>query len=455
MKDNTLENLLNVLGFFPFVFLIFCGIFLSFKGKFFQLRFLPRSAKLMKKAFKESRKTEGITSFKAACTSLSAAVGTGNIAGVAAAISVGGAGAVFWMWVSAVLGMAIKACEINLGIHYRQKETGEFLGGPMFYIKKGLPVFLKPLAFVFALAGIPAVFCTGNITQTNAAVESITDNIKLRLIFGLVFALFTYISVWGGMNRIANVTEKIVPIMSLIYIIICSIVIILNIDFLPEAFKMIIVGAFKPKAVTSGAVGSVFATALIGARRGIFSNEAGIGTAAIAHSAAQDANPQNQGLFGIFEVFVDTLLICTLTALTIICSQVPINYGKITSAELAVDAISQVFGKTSNILISLMLCLFAFSSIIGWAAYGEIFSYFLKGDILKKIFRLIYPLFCIFGAVANVDLVWKLSDFFSGIMLVINLPAIIMLSDEALKFFIKEEKLYVEKKNRKNTGNIG
>ena len=454
MKDNFIISLLNSISFFPFVLLIFCGVFLSVRGRFFQLRLLPRSACLMKKAFRESKKRDGVTSFKAACTSLSAAVGTGNIAGVAAAISIGGAGAVFWMWVSAILGMAIKAAEITLGIYYRKKETGDFFGGPMYYIKYGLSENLKPLAFLFAIVGIPAVFCTGNITQTNAAVISITDNRTIRLILGLVFAFLTYISVSGGINRIAEVTEKIVPSMSVIYIIICLIVIILNIDFLPQAFKMIIVGAFKPRAVTSGAVGSFLTTALIGSSRGIFSNEAGIGTGAIAHSAAVDANPQNQGLFGIFEVFVDTLLICTLTAVTILCSKVPIEYGTVASSKLASAAISAVFGDSSDIIISIMLCLFAFSSIIGWAAYGSIFSHFLKGDKFRKIFEMVYPFFCIIGAVADVGFVWKLSDFFSGIMLCINLPSIIMLSDKALKYFKKEEIGNVQKTNRKNSGNF-
>jgi len=454
MKDNFIISLLNSISFFPFVLLIFCGIFLSVKGRFFQLRLLPRSARLMKKAFKESKKSQGVTSFKAACTSLSAAVGTGNIAGVAAAISIGGAGAIFWMWVSAILGMAIKAAEITLGIYYRKNISGNFYGGPMYYIKYGLPKIFKPLAFLFALVGIPAVFCTGNITQTNAAVISVTDNRTIRLILGLIFAFLTYISVSGGINRIARVTEKIVPLMSVLYIIICLIVIILNIDFLPQAFKMIIVGAFKPVAVTSGAVCSFFTTALIGAGRGIFSNEAGIGTGAIAHSTAVDAKEQNQGLFGIFEVFVDTLLICTLTAVTILCSKTPIEYGTVATSKLVSAAISGVFGKTSDIIISLMLCLFAFSSIIGWAAYGGIFSHFLKGDILKRIFEMIYPLFCIIGAVADVGLVWKLSDFFSGIMLCINLPFIIMLSDKALKYFKKEEMRNVQKTNRKNSRNV-
>lgn len=431
----------------PFALLILCGIYLSVRGNFFQLRLLPQSAKLMKKAFKESKKCTGITSFQSACTSLSAAVGTGNIAGVAGAISIGGAGAVFWMWVSAVFGMAIKACEITVGIKHRVKTENGYCGGPMYYIKNGFSKSFKPLAFLFSLAGIPTVFCTGNITQTNAAVASLTENNQFRLIIGIIFAVLTYATVLGGLRRIGAITEKIVPLMSILYILICSVLIILNIDFLPKAFKMIIVGAFSPKAVTGGVVGSFLTTALIGAERGIFSNEAGLGTAAIAHSVAEDARTKTQGLFGIFEVFVDTILICTLTALTILCSEIPIGYGKTASSELAVNALGSIFGSAAGAIISLMLSLFAFSSIIGWAAYGGMFAEFLWGEGLKKTFMLIYPLGCVFGAIANTEIAWKLSALFSGIMLCINLPCLIILSDTALIHFKKKEKEYVSEKN--------
>lgn len=431
----------------PFALLILCGIYLSVKGKFFQLRLLRDSAKLMKKAFIESKKSNGITSFQAACTSLSAAVGTGNIAGVAGAISIGGAGAVFWMWISALFGMAIKACEIVIGVNYRINKENSFIGGPMYYIKKGLPTVFSPLAIFFAIFGLPAVFCTGNITQTNAAVVSVTEDKALRLILGVFFTALTYAAISGGLKRIGLIAERIVPVMSVLYILICSVLIILNIDFLPQAFKMIIVGAFNPKAITGGAVGSFITVAVIGAERGIFSNEAGLGTASIAHSAAKDANPDYQGLFGIFEVFVDTILICTLTALTILCSRIDISYGKAASSELVVKALDGIFGKTSSILISVMLCLFAFSSIIGWAAYGGIFAEFLLGERFKKAFMLIYPLGCITGAISDVETAWKLSAFFSGIMLCLNLPSLILLSDTALKYFKKEEKKNVSKKN--------
>ena len=418
----------------PLTLLLLCGIFLSFYGNFFQITRFHHSVKLIFKAFKSQKNNDRFSSFKAACTSLSATVGTGNIAGVAGALSIGGAGAIFWMWVSAVAGMCIKAAEIVLAVEYRSENNGEFTGGPMYYIKKGLPKSLKPLSVAFCLAGIPAVFCTGNITQTNAAVSSLGANSTVKLIAGIIFALASFGAITGGIKRIGVITEKIVPIMSVLYILLALSVIIFNIDFLPTAFKMIFVGAFTPKAVTGGAVGSVITAALIGAERGVFSNEAGLGTSAMAHSVAFDADCKTQGLFGIFEVFVDTVLLCTLTALTVLCSGVDINYGAASSSELVVSAVSKIYGSAAAPVISVMLCLFAFSSIIGWAVYGSICTKFLFGVKGEKIFLFLYPFGSLLGALSGVKLAWDLSAFFNGIMLLINLPAIIMLSDKAIKY---------------------
>ncbi len=421
---------------------------MSFKGGFFQIFRFFDSAKLMFKAFRTKKRGE-FSSFKAACTSLSAAVGTGNIAGVAGALSLGGAGAIFWMWVSAVMGMCIKAVEIVLSVRYREENReGEFKGGPMYYIKNGLPQVFKPLSYIFCIVGIPAVFCTGNITQTNAAAVSVSESPVIRLVIGLVFSVSTFAAITGGIGRIGDFTEKIVPFMSVLYVAFCSVSLIFNIDFLPVAFKMIIKGAFSPKAVTGGAVGSVITAAFIGAERGIFSNEAGLGTAGIAHSSASDADENKQGLFGIFEVFVDTILLCTLTALTVLCSGIPINYGFHASSELVISALSGVFGSVAKPIIAVMLCLFAFSSIIGWAVYGSIFTEFLFGKKGAKFFARVYPLGCISGAVAGVGFAWKLSAFFNGIMLIINLPVIVLLSGEAIKL-LKKREVYVEFKSNR------
>ncbi len=439
------EDLIS--GMFPLSLLIIIGLYLTFKGRFFQLKRFPESARLVKKAFCAKKlNCDGISSWQSACTALSATVGTGNIAGVAGALSLGGAGAIFWMWVSAFVGMAIKFAEIVLAIIYRERSGGQYVGGPMYYIKNGLGEKFKLLSFAFAVSAIPAVICTGNITQTNAAVLSIGDSLAVRLTVGLIFTVLVAVVATGGAKRIGLVTDKIIPIMSILYIVLSLGVVFLNFDFLPEAFGMIMKGAFTPKAVTGGAVGSVITSVITGASRGVFSNEAGLGTSAMAHSAAFDADEKTQGLFGIFEVFVDTILICTLTALTILCSRVNIDYGNIASSELVAEALSGCYGKAAEYLLGIMMALFAFSSVIGWALYGDICSSFLFAEKGKRIFLKIYPLGCLLGALCNVGLAWRLSEFFNGIMLCINLPVVLLLSNKALKY--EGENTLYEKKAR-------
>ncbi len=439
-----LENLIS--GTLPFSFLMLSGIFLSFKTKFCQITRFFESIILTKEAYLHKGKTKEITSFKAACTALSATVGTGNIAGVAGAIGIGGAGAVFWMWVSAVVGMCIKAAEITLAVLYRERCGEEWAGGPIYYIKNGLPSKFKFLGFLFCLASIPAVFCSGNITQTNSAMITFCDSDIKRVVWGTIFAVSVFVSVTGSLHRIANLTEKIVPLMSVLYVVISLVVVIKNIEHLPECFKMIFEGAFNPKAVTGGAVGSVFTAVFIGSSRGVFSNEAGLGTSAMAHSVAVDANPHTQGLFGMFEVFVDTILLCTLTALTILCSGVKINYGTAYSSELVASALNMNLGRFGNIALSLMMCLFAFSSIIGWAVYGRISISYLFGEKGVKAFVLLYPVCCILGAVLQSGAVWRLASLCNGIMLCTNLVAVLLLSDK-VKPYLKRGNSSVRKKN--------
>ena len=417
--------------YFPLTLLLLCGLYLTVKGRFFQVSKFPSSVKLIFKAVTLKEKKNGtVNSLQSACTALAATVGTGNIAGVAGAISIGGAGAVFWMWVSAFLGMAIKYAEITLAIPNRKKTGDEFVGGPMYYIKRKFPEKFKFLSVVFAFAGIPATFCSGNITQTNSAISSVSDNFYLKLILGVIFAIFTYLVIWGGATRIGAFTEKTVPIMSLVYIILSVGIILLNFDFLPTAFKMIINGAFNPKAVTGGCVGSVLICALTGASRGVFSNEAGLGTSAMAHSSAFDADEKTQGLFGIFEVFADTLVICTLTALTILCGSVNINYGEVASSELVSKVFCANFGGFADFLLAVMMCIFGFSSIVGWALYGNICASFCFGKTGEKLFKIVYPLGCVLGAAASVKTAWRFSEFFNGIMLCINLSALLFLNED-------------------------
>lgn len=422
------ESLIS--GMIPFVFLMIFGVYLTLKTNGYQFRNLVNSFN----CFKSNSNAEkgGVSSFKAVCNSLSASVGTGNIAGVASAISLGGAGAVFWMWVSAIVGMCVKSAEIVTAIIYRQRNGKEYIGGPMYYIKNGLPKRFWFLASVFSATSVFSVIGTGNLTQINACVLSISENFSVRLFWGILLAVLVGFVIIGGVEKISNFTSKTVPLMAVLYILACLGVIFKNIELLPKAFSDIFVGAFNPKAVTGGAVGAVLNTVLTGAKKGVFSNESGLGTSAMAHAVASDATPKKQGLFGIFEVFVDTILICTLTALTILCSGVIIDYGKDATSRLVQMSFSTIYGSFSNILLSLMLCLFAISSVIGWAYYGISCTDYLFGKRGKNLFVKIYPLFCILGAVCNVTLVWRVAEFFNGIMLVVNLFAVILLSDRVI-----------------------
>lgn len=434
-----LENLLS--GTLPFSFLTLCGIYISFKTNFCQITRFGESLKLTFKAFLKKEKVKEITSVKSACTALSATVGTGNIAGVAGAIAIGGAGAIFWMWVSAVLGMCIKSAEITLAVIYREKTKDGLTGGPIYYIKNGLGAKFKPLSFLFCISSLPAVFCSGNITQANSAIVSLCTTPTSKLIWGILFTVGCYFTINGSLNKIANLTEKLVPFMSLLYITICLFVVLSNFSYLPTAVTMIFKGAFSPKAVTGGAVGSIWSTIFIGASRGVFSNEAGLGTSAMAHSVAVDADPKAQGLYGIFEVFVDTILLCTLTGLTILCSGVKINYGTSASTELVGNALNIQMGNFGSICLGIMMCLFAFSSIVGWALYGRIIVKYIFGDLGIKIFTFIYPFCCILGAVFNSNTVWRLAALCNGIMLCTNLTAVLLLTQKFKPYLKKEKKI--------------
>ncbi len=422
-----IEKLIS--GMFPFVFLMFVGAFFTIKTNGYQFRNLSKSVK----AFfcSESDEKSGITPFQSACNSLSATVGTGNIVGVASAVAIGGPGAVFWMWASALVAMCVKSAEIVISAKFKEKKGGENVGGPMYYIKNGLSEKHGFLAKIYAFSGVFACFCSGNIIQTNSAVVCLENNMSLRFLIGVIFAVVTGIVVIGGVSKISKFTTKAVPFMSVLYIVLCFGIIFVNIKIIPECFLKIFVGAFKPSAVTGGAVGSFLTTVISGASKGIFSNEAGLGTAAMAYAVSNDNNAQKQGLFGVFEVFLDTIVLCTLTALTILCSGVIIDYGNQATVPVF-DAFGVLYGDFSQNLLTLMLCLFGISSIIGWAVYGINCSRFLFGNFGKRVFIYIYPLFCIFGAVLNIKTVWRVAEFFNGVMLIINLFAILLLSDKII-----------------------
>lgn len=424
------------------------GLYLSVRTGFIQLRKFGFAMKnTLGRVFEKTKAAEGaMTPFQAVCTALSATVGTGNISGVAGAIALGGPGAVFWMWVSALLGMCTKFAEVTLAVHFREKnEQGDYVGGPMYYIKNGLKKHWMWLAYTFAAFGTCAVFGTGNATQVNTIVTSINSallsykllpesSLKVtNVIIGVSIAIIVGLILIGGIKRIGKVSEKLVPVMAVLYIILGLGVIFLNLDRVPEALLAIIQGAFSPRAVTGGIVGSFFLSMRNGISRGIFSNEAGLGTGSIAHACADTKEPVQQGLFGIFEVFMDTIVICTMTALIILLSGVHIEFGKAAGSELTINGFVTVYGNWVTIFSAVAMCCFAFSTIIGWGLYGSRCVEFLFGAKATKVFLVLYSMVSIVGATMDLGLVWSISETFNGLMAIPNLIAVFLLAPVVLK----------------------
>ena len=419
------------------------GLILSIRTRFLQIRKFPYAMKVtIGRMLKKKEASDGaMTPFQAVCTALAATVGTGNIAGVAGAIAIGGPGAVFWMWVSAMLGMCTKFSEVTLALHFREKnKDGDYVGGPMYYIKNGLGKNWRWLAALFSLFGVLTVFGTGNATQVNTittAINSALLNYHLinedavstsNLIIGIIIAILVATVLLGGVKRIGRVTEKLVPFMALIYIVLSLGVILLNLNRVPSVFASIVEGAFSPASVTGGVVGSFFLSMKKGVSRGIFSNEAGLGTGSIAHACADTKKPVKQGFFGIFEVFTDTIVICTLTALVILCSGTPVGYGEAAGAELTISGFTSTYGNWVSIFTAIALCCFAFSTIIGWGLYGaRCIEYLLKEKSIKP-FMVAYSLVAIIGATADLGLMWSVAETFNGLMAIPNLIALFLLS---------------------------
>ena len=419
------------------------GLYLSIRTRFLQIRKFPYAIKTtIGRVFRKREASDGaMTPFQAVCTALAATVGTGNIAGVAGAIAIGGPGAVFWMWISAALGMCTKFSEVTLAVHFRETNArGELIGGPMYYIKNGLGKNWRWLAALFSLFGVLTVFGTGNATQVNTittAINSALLNYHLinedavstsNLIIGIIIAILVATVLLGGVKRIGRVTEKLVPFMALIYIVLSLGVILLNLNRVPSVFASIVEGAFSPASVTGGVVGSFFLSMKKGVSRGIFSNEAGLGTGSIAHACADTKKPVKQGFFGIFEVFTDTIVICTLTALVILCSGTPVGYGEAAGAELTISGFTSTYGNWVSIFTAIALCCFAFSTIIGWGLYGaRCIEYLLKEKSIKP-FMVAYSLVAIIGATADLGLMWSIAETFNGLMANPNLIALFLLS---------------------------
>ena len=453
----TIESINNVVNNFiwgvpAMICIVGVGLLLSIRTGFLQIRKFPYAMKVtIGRMLKKREASDGaLTPFQAVCTALAATVGTGNIAGVAGAIAIGGQGAVFWMWISALLGMCTKFSEVTLAVHFREKNAeGDLVGGPMYYIKNGLKKQWHWLAYLFAAFGVLTVFGTGNATQVNTittAIDSALYNYgviseqnvsTLNLVIGIILAVLIGLILLGGIKRIGQVAEKLVPFMAVIYIILAIGVVILNYRNIPTVFASIFKGAFSPASVTGGAVGSFFMSMKKGVSRGIFSNEAGLGTGSIAHACADTRKPVKQGFFGIFEVFVDTIVICTLTALVILCSGVPVGYGDAAGAELTILGFTSTYGSWVSIFTAIAMCCFAFSTIIGWGLYGTRCVEFLLGTRANRPFMIVYALVAIVGATMELGLMWNIAETFNGLMVIPNLIAVFLLSGVVVRL-VKE-----------------
>ena len=408
----------------PMVLLIaFTGIVLMLGLRFMPLQRLPYGVRMLLQ--REAGQNEGdITPFQALMTSLSATIGTGNIAGVAGAIAIGGPGAVFWMWVIAVFGIATKYAEAVLAVRYREVDgLGNHVGGPMYYIRNGLGPNWQWLAVLFALFGMLAGFGIGNGVQCFEVSSALAMVGIPRLVTGIVLGAVVFAVIIGGIQRIAQAASAIVPAMSLLYLLACVVVLLINIGAVPEAFATIFGNAFSGQAAAGGAFGQVV---LMGFKRGIFSNEAGLGSAPIAHAAAKTNDPVRQGTVAMLGTFIDTLIICTMTALVIITTGVYAN-GE-AGAVLSITAFNTGL-MGSGWVVTAGLVIFAFTTVLGWSFYGERCTEFLFGEKAILPFRLVWVAVVVIGSVAgDRGVVWGVADTLNGLMALPNLISMILLS---------------------------
>ena len=463
MNFADFVNVLNGIAWGPWmlVLLVGTGVFLSWKLGFLQFaKFGYAMRNTIGKFFtKQSAGGGEVTPFQAMSTALAATVGTGNIAGVTGAIAVGGPGAVFWMWLSAIFGMATKYAEVVLAVQYRERNAkGDYVGGPMYYIRNGLGKKWNWLAVLFSLLAALAAFGIGNMTQINTIATSINTTIDAfggntgattilllgqqvpvsSIAVGFLIAVIVAMVLFGGIKRIGSVTEKLVPGMALIYIICSLVVIFTNIDAIGGIFAMIFKGAFSAEAALGGAFGiTIMQTIQKGVGRGVFSNEAGLGSAPMAHTATSEKDPVKQGLYGIFEVFMDTIVICTMTALTLLCgvdAGMEFTWGQSAGAEKIIASFSTVFGsQLGSLIVTVAISLFALSTILSWALYGTRCCEFLFGHKSVAIYQGIFVVVLIIGASLELELVWNIADTLNGFMAVPNLIALLGLSGVVVK----------------------
>ncbi|MBR5756862.1 MAG: sodium:alanine symporter family protein [Firmicutes bacterium] len=459
---NFLTGPLNTVAWL-YIFLpcaVIGGLYLTIRNGWVQFSHFGFAMKnTFGKMFKKQDAGAGaVTPLQAVTTALSATVGTGNIVGTSQAVALGGYGAVFWLWIAALVGMCTKYCEVLLSIKYRERDSkGDWVGGPMYYISKGMGSSWKWLAGLYAFFAALASFGIGNLSQANSIVGSIGHAIiafnpnaegSLKIIYlicGIIMALLVAFILLGGIKRIGRVTEKLVPFMAALYILFSIITICAHIGNLIPGFGLIFKTCFTPQALFGASTGIVLKQTIIwGLRRSAFSNEAGLGSAAMAHAAAETKGPVNQALYGIFEVFVDTIIICTLTAMTIISSGVDIEFGVKPGSALITSAFATVFGgKFAAVFVAIALALFAFSTILGWSLYGLRSVQYLLGDTAATLYKYLFIIVVVIGSISSLDVVWDIADTFNGLMAIPNFIALFALSGviaaETKKFFSNKD----------------
>lgn len=425
--------------FLPCVLL--CGLLLSLRSRFLQLRLFPASLRQLTKG----GRGDGVSPVQAASTALASTLGTGNIVGTAQAIAMGGPGAVFWMWAAALLGMAVKFAEIGLSVATRRRDGAGYSGGPMYYIGS-LGEKFRPLALMYALLAALSAFGIGNLSQISSAAGAVAgaaekiapelDPRRLRLWLGVILTLTAWLILRGGAAGVGRAAERLVPSMAGLFLLLSLFVLCCHAQALPTALRAIVTGAFSPRTAVSGVGGFGTAQAIQwGLRRGAFSNEAGLGSSAIAHGSAAARSPGEQGLWGIFEVFADTIVICTATALTILCSGVDIPWGSSPGAELLLSAWETCIpAAPAACFMALSLLLFAFTSVLGWALYGTQCVRFLWGEKAAAPYRLCFSLAITVGCLVSLRTVWAAADLLNGLMAIPNFIALFALSGKAAKY---------------------
>lgn len=441
---KILQSIYGFLWGVPALVLILgVGLYLTFRTSFAQFTLFPAAIRdFFGKLFGKKQNSDGVSSFQALCTALAATVGTGNLVGVAGAICIGGPGSIFWMWICGILGMVTKFAEVTLAVRYRTGDPGNYAGGPMYMISRGMGSRWKFLGVCYSFFGIVAAFGVGNATQINAVITGINGVLNRfggsgtrlgNFLMGLILAVLVGALLFGGAKRIGRVAEGLVPVVSAAYILLCLFALIFRAAALPGALRSIVQGAFSPKAATGGMIGSAFQTLRVGCSRGVFTNEAGMGTASMAHAGAETHHPVQQGMMGIVEVFLDTILICTLTALVILTSGVPISYGVDMGGELTMAAFTSVFGDWVSLFLAAALSCFAFATVLGWGLYGIRCAQFLFGDDSHRIFVLLQTLTVLLSAMLQTGVVWLLAETVNGLMAIPNLIALAYLSPELVR----------------------